>query len=115
MVDKTLLQRSRDQWEKCDPETMSRMSAAAIFHALNDAKRDVLAMHSACDLEAERLDWLIEKQAWIHFTKRDGSILQCRVWTQDEDENYHVLSGEGRFFNTPREAIDAAIAKERAG
>jgi hypothetical protein len=58
--------------------------------------------------DAARLDWLIEKQAWIRWTTRDGSTRQCQVYDQDEDENYHVLSGDDRYFNTPREAIDAA-------
>jgi len=60
--------------------------------------------------DTERLDWLIEQQAWIQWTVRDGSIRQCQVFDQDEDENYHILSGEDRYFNTPREAIDAARA-----
>lgn len=38
------LQRTREQWEKCDPEVMSK---AAVFYALRDAKRDVVAMHDA--------------------------------------------------------------------
>ncbi|WP_321789443.1 hypothetical protein [Paraburkholderia sp. J94] len=62
--------------------------------------------------DAARLDWLIEKQAWIQWTTRDGSIRQCQVYDQDEDENYHVLSGDDRFFSTPRAAIDAARAAE---
>ncbi|VVD75166.1 hypothetical protein [Pandoraea commovens] len=41
------LQRTREQWEKCDPEAMCHMSQAAIFHALTDAKRDVIALHDA--------------------------------------------------------------------
>lgn len=41
------LMRTRDQWAKCDPEAMCHMSQAEIFHALNDAKHDVLAMHDA--------------------------------------------------------------------
>jgi hypothetical protein len=40
------LQRTREQWEKCDPDAMSKMSQAAVFHAINDAKRDVLMMHA---------------------------------------------------------------------
>ncbi|SMG01234.1 FIG00461683: hypothetical protein [Burkholderia singularis] len=58
--------------------------------------------------DTERLDWLIAQQAWIQWTVRDGSIRQCQVYDQDEDENYHILSGDDRYFNTPREAIDAA-------
>lgn len=64
--------------------------------------------------ETDRLDFLIESCAWVQWTTRDGSIRQCQVYTQDEDENYHVLSGEHRFFNTPREAIDAAIVVNQA-
>ena len=60
--------------------------------------------------DTERLDWLIAQQAWIQWTMRDGSILQCQVYDQDEDENYHILSGDDRYFNTPREAIDAAMS-----
>ncbi|WAS56243.1 hypothetical protein MK974_24395 [Burkholderia ambifaria] len=62
--------------------------------------------------DTERLDWLIAQQAWIQWTVRDGSIRQCQVYDQDEDENHHVLSGEDRYFNTPREAIDAARTGE---
>lgn len=60
--------------------------------------------------DTERLDFLIENQAWVQWTTRDGSITQCQVWDQDPDEEYHILSGDDRYFNTPREAIDAAIA-----
>lgn len=60
--------------------------------------------------DTARLDWLIEHQAWIQWKMRDGSILQCQVWDQDPDEEYHILSGDDRYFDTPRDAIDAAIA-----
>lgn len=32
------------QWQSCDPDFMSQMSKAAVFHALNDAKADILAL-----------------------------------------------------------------------
>lgn len=67
------------------------------------------SMVEALAVDAERLDWLIAKQAWIQWTVRDGSIRQCQVYDQDEDENYLILSGKDRYFNTPREAIDAAM------
>lgn len=63
--------------------------------------------------DTARLDWMIAQQAWIQWTVRDGSIRQCQVYDQDEDENYHTLSGDDRYFNTPREAIDAARAGEK--
>ena len=64
-------------------------------------------------MDVQRLDWMLEKSAFMVWTKRDGSILQCQAYTQDEDEEYHVLSGEHRYFNTPREAIDAARGQEK--
>ena len=64
--------------------------------------------------DTKRLDFMIEQQAWIQWTVRDGSIRQCQVYIQDEDENYHILSGENRYFNTPREAIDAARKGEKS-
>lgn len=61
--------------------------------------------------DTTRLDWMLANDAFMVWKKRDDSILQCQVYTQDDDENYHVLSGgEHRYFNAPREAIDAAIA-----
>ena len=59
--------------------------------------------------DTARLDWVLANDAFMVWTKRDGAILQCQVYTQDEDEEYHVLSGDARYFNTPREAIDAAM------
>ncbi|MCA8037062.1 hypothetical protein LGM46_29265 [Burkholderia arboris] len=38
------LNRSIEQWRKCDPDLMSRQSQAAIFYALKDAKHDILAL-----------------------------------------------------------------------
>ncbi|WP_249180444.1 hypothetical protein [Burkholderia vietnamiensis] len=67
----------------------------------------------AAAADTARLDFLIDQQAWVQWTVRDGSILQCQVYDQDEDENYHILSGEDRYFNTPRAAIDAALAQRQ--
>lgn len=60
--------------------------------------------------DAARLDWMIEAGGFIVWTVRDGTIRQCQVWTQDEDEAFHQPAGEARFFNTTRDAIDAALA-----
>ena len=45
------LNRTAEQWQKCDPKVMAKMSEAAIMYALDDARRDVLRMHA----EIERL------------------------------------------------------------
>jgi hypothetical protein len=66
---------------------------------------------SAVATEEARLDFVLAQGAFIVWTMRDGSIRQCQLWNQDEDEGYHFLSGEHKFFNTEREAIDAAMAQ----
>lgn len=62
--------------------------------------------------DAERLDFMIENMAWAQPFERDGSILQYRLMTQNEDEDYVFMSGEDRYFNTPRDAIDAAMEQK---
>ncbi|HDR8985154.1 TPA: hypothetical protein QDA89_004106 [Burkholderia vietnamiensis] len=43
----TRLERSIEQWRRCDPDLMSKQSQAAIFYALKDAKHDILALAGA--------------------------------------------------------------------
>lgn len=62
--------------------------------------------------DAGRLDYMLKESAFVVWSLRDGTIRQCQVWTQDEDEAYHYPAGEHRFFNTERDAIDAAMTKE---
>jgi hypothetical protein len=64
--------------------------------------------------DTERLDFMLANSAFTVRCNRDGSILQYQLMTQDEDENYHVLHNERRFYNTEREAIDAAIICARS-
>lgn len=41
------LERSVERWAKCDPEAMSKMSQAAIYYALKDAKHDIAVLARA--------------------------------------------------------------------
>lgn len=60
--------------------------------------------------DVERLDYVILNTSWIEWREFDSTFTRCQLMTQDEDENYIVLSGpEDRFFATSREAIDAAM------
>jgi hypothetical protein len=61
--------------------------------------------------DTKRLDFMLQKDAFTVLTVRDGTIRQYQLMNQDEDEDFHVLSGEHRYFNSPREAIDAAMAQ----
>lgn len=45
------LNRTAEQWQKCDPKAMAKMSEAAIAYAISDARSDVLRMYA----EIERL------------------------------------------------------------
>ena len=78
----------------------SPANVALLLDALEQAQKD-----------AERLDYVLREGAFIVWSMRDGSIRQCQLMTQDEDEEYHWPAGERKFFNTEREAIDAAITK----
>jgi hypothetical protein len=60
--------------------------------------------------DTERLDFVLSRMAFIVWTWRDSSIRQCQLLIQDEDENFEALSGPDKYFNTERDAIDAAIA-----
>ena len=55
--------------------------------------------------DTERLDFVLANTAFI--CRIDPTMVQ--LMTQDEDEEYIALSGEGEAFRTEREAIDAAI------
>lgn len=86
-------------------ETNAAAAAAAIDLLLAEVE--------AAAADTARLEFLIDQQVWVQWTVRDGSIRQCQVYDQDEDENYHILSGDDRYFNTPRDAIDAALAQRQ--
>lgn len=70
------------------------------------AERDALAAQVAeVEADARRLDFVLDRGSFI---TKYGTLYQ--LWEQDEDEAYHVLSGDGRWFGSPRAAIDAAMA-----
>lgn len=72
--------------------------------------RQLVDRLQSAERDTARLEFMIYQDAFVMWELRDGTIKQCQLMTQDEDENYHFLSGEHRFFNTPRAAIDAAMA-----
>lgn len=67
-------------------------------------------------LEAERdtarLDFVLDRQAFIMTIpeSKTGRPPMYQLMEQDEDEDFHVISGEGEAFRTKRAAIDAARA-----
>jgi len=69
---------------------------------LANARRDAL--------DGERLDFVLKHQAFIVTTlPREPYGTLYQLWTQDEDEKFHIISGDG-FFTSERAAIDRALA-----
>lgn len=62
--------------------------------------------HPDSERDAARLDFVLDNSAFI--CTIDAGMYQ--LMTQDEDEDYHVVSGDGEAFKTKRGAVDAAIA-----
>ncbi len=60
--------------------------------------------------DSARLDFVLKNSAWVQWVRFDDTFTRAQLWTQNEDEEYVVLSGEGKSYSTQREAIDAAIA-----
>jgi hypothetical protein len=110
------LARTREQWEKCDPEAMSKMSQAAIFFALQDAKRDVLAMHAALATPpqtdgatvASKDDVMIDRRDLFDFVRggiksalQDGAgsvgMVASWFWQEATERTERVLGNLGVF------------------
>jgi hypothetical protein len=69
------LQRSLEQWDKCDPKTMaSEQSTAAIQFAIADAKRDISALSTAnqrLEQEISKLKTVMANQSARQFVGHD--------------------------------------------
>jgi hypothetical protein len=71
--------------------------------------------------DAVRLDFILDNLAFISETVSrnadsditDSDITTYQLYTQDEDENYITLSGDGKYFKSKREAIDAAMQSQQ--
>jgi hypothetical protein len=59
--------------------------------------------------EASRLDFLLDKDAFLMRKRADGGLITYQLYFQDDDENFICLHDDSHFFPTARQAIDAAI------
>ncbi len=71
--------------------------------------RDQLAEYQK---DAERLEFVMSHDAFLARTQSDAGATCHQLWSQNEDEDYTTLSGEGAFYNDWRAAIDAAMQAE---
>lgn len=88
-------------------------SAEDKMHILRRAQHlsaDPVDKLAALYLADERLEFVLDHRAFIHSPKLDAPITRYQLLNQDEDEEFHVLSGDNKSYATKREAIDAAIA-----
>jgi hypothetical protein len=85
------------------------MSREAVAH-----QNAVLATSAADAMDAERLDFLIQHEAWVAFGK-DGE--SCRVFIRNDAGDAMPILGWGarHWRHNPREAIDSAMAASRNG
>ena len=66
--------------------------------------------------DTERLDFVLDNEAFTaRIPPKDPYGEMYQLITQNEDEEFIVLSGDGRWFKTERDAIDAAISLQRQG
>lgn len=104
-----------DSLERRDDGLYRRVAVEAAWKAWQArAAISTQAQPAAGEADSARLDFMLKKEAFVLWGLRDGSIRQCQLATQDEDERYWLLSGAKRFFNSEREAIDAALANPPA-
>jgi hypothetical protein len=84
MAEELKLQRTREQWSKSDPKFMAKQSPAAIMYALQDAKRDIEALHRYAEKMSAQLPShggaavgvvLTEEQMGIGYDRRTGPVL----------------------------------------
>lgn len=60
--------------------------------------------------DTQRLEFVVSEGAFLNASITDAGVTVYQLWNQDEDENFHTLSGDARFFPVYRDAIDAALA-----
>ncbi|MGJ7523271.1 hypothetical protein ACSFA0_22505 [Variovorax sp. LT1P1] len=81
------------------PTAGSRMDAEMFSHG-----------HAAsAAIDSQRLDLVLQAGAFLKWSDRLGPVQQCQLMQKDPNDNDVVLSGNDRFFDTPRDAIDAAL------
>lgn len=64
------MERKITQWANCSPDAMSRMSQAAIFYALDDAKRDILKL----DAENKQMREILRQIAYPKYGTGESSM-----------------------------------------
>lgn len=79
MSEELKLQRTREQWARYEPKLMAQQSPAAIMYALQDAQRDIAALHRHADklrAELSAIKGRGDAVAWMLADAVGGSMLE---------------------------------------
>lgn len=79
---------------------------------LSEAQVKNAELEAQVGKEKVRLDFVLNNSAFIMITLTDTGSKAFQLLTQNEDEDYIVLSGDNKFFTAERDAIDAALPQE---
>lgn len=77
--------------------------------AAEQSAQAAVARAAELERDAARLDFVLAEGAFIDKSKTDTGAIVYQLLNQDEDENFHTISGDGKFFATTSAAIDAAL------
>lgn len=93
-------------------DTSGHEMALAQAEAMIERQADEIARlrdeNAKLRADAERLDWMSSREAWIGWTRANEL---CRAFRRDEDGDVYPECGWDKFFGTARDAIDAAMQK----
>lgn len=90
-------------------DALKNIECAANATASAAAEHEARMKREGMETNSERLNFVLENTAFLYTKKSDTGTDTFQLWTQDEDENFIILSGEDNFYPTANEAIDAAI------
>lgn len=83
--------------------------AVSRIRAALDSAQQAAPKAALTDSDTKRLDFMIEKDAFIVKVADKSTFLGYQLMAQNEDEEYIELSGECEVFRTERAAIDMAM------
>lgn len=104
MSEELKLQRTREQWAKCEPKLMVQQSQAAVMYALQDAKRDIDALHRHADKLRAELAAL-----------KAGQCEAVAIWDGDSDVGRpigYVKIADGAELYTAPPATGVIVERE---
>lgn len=100
-------------WREQKRKQTSRESFKNVFLGMLTALEDRITALEAevarLREDAARLDYMLANDAFLFRKRADSGAMTFQIWTQDEDENYTVLSGDHWFNSDLDTEIDAAV------